>query len=449
MNFDADEGNLGTKGIRGLAAYIREGLSAVKVDLKSVFIEYIMLRINLQGTQSLHVGLVYRNRQNIQDHLSTSNLCSFLHEVCDLHAARLVIAGDFNIKEIDWSRSISLEGPSHYSQNFLSCTQECCLHQHVRNPTRFRPGDSPSTLDLIFSSEEQIVQEVKLMAPLGHSDHSCLSFSVSVQEAYMSPSSYVVRRNLRRGDFNKLREILGGTDWDLLYSEEVEDHWRAIADKINQATEESIPLGQRKKMKNLFMNKEGKQLRKKKTKAYAEYAKAKTESAWKKYTKARNKLRKWTRASRSKYEANVVNNAKEKPKMLWKYINSRLKVRSQIEDLQREDGSFAQTSSDKAEELNRFFATIFTEEDLTQVPELEDRSDGASVSTVEFDTKDIETRLKRLNPSKSPGPDGITSQSPEGSSPTSKSSLQEIISVINGAGNSAKGLEGWPHISNI
>ena len=301
---------------------------------------------------------------------------------------------------------MSLESPSHFSQQFLSCTQECYLHQHVTSPTRFRPGDAPSTLDLIFSSEEGIVQDVFHMAPLGHSDHSCLLFTVSVQKLITPPSS-IIRRDVNKGDYNKLRVAIGEADWSMLESCDVESHWRAIVTKVNQVTEECLPLKPKKKMKNLYMNREGVRLRRKKSKAYAEYSRSENEEAWKKYTKIRNKLRKWTRMSRSKFEAKIVDNAKHEPKLLWKYVNSRLKSRAQIEDLLREDGSFARTSLEKAEELNRFFATIFTDENKLQVPELEDRSDGVHISTVNFDAEDIEERLKHLNPSKSPGPDGI------------------------------------------
>ena len=58
--------------------------------------------------------------------------------------------------------------------------------------------------------------------------------------------------------------------------------------------------------------------------------------------------------NRNKFEAKVADNAKCKPKMLSTFVNTRLKSRTQIEDLPREDVSFARTSLEKAEELNKF-----------------------------------------------------------------------------------------------
>ena len=281
----------------------------------------IMPQVKLQGLRFLHVGLVYRNRQDIQDQLSTSNLCDLFQEAVEMQATRLVIVGDFNLREMDWNHGISLESASHFSQQFLACTQENYLDQHVTAPTRFRPGNTPSLLDLIFSNEEGIVNDAR--APLGHSNHSCLSFEVEVEDMNVPSASKVSYRNINRGDYIKLKEVMDGIDWSQLACDDVEEHWKNISAKIHQATEDCLPLVSRKKMKNLFMNREGIQLRRKKNKAYAEYTRSKSEDAWKKYSKIRNKLRKWTRVNRRKFEANLIKNVKCKPKMLWEYINLR------------------------------------------------------------------------------------------------------------------------------
>ena len=53
---------------------------------------------------------------------------------------------------------------------FINSIQEClsCLYQHVTKPTRCRGVDRPSTIDLIFTEEENQIANFR--------DHSVLSF---------------------------------------------------------------------------------------------------------------------------------------------------------------------------------------------------------------------------------------------------------------------------------
>ena len=59
-----------------------------------------------------------------------------------------------------------------------------------------------------------------------------------------------------------------------------------------------------------------------------------------------------------------------------------------------------------AEELNSYFASVFTVEDTSGVPELQ-VSQGAQVSVVAITKEKVLGKLKGLKVDKSPGPDGI------------------------------------------
>ena len=64
---------------------------------------------------------------------------------------------DFNVPEIDWDNTYSSEPEWHHSHMLLSCIQDCFLTQHVCNPTRFRPGQVPSILNLLLTNEEDMI----------------------------------------------------------------------------------------------------------------------------------------------------------------------------------------------------------------------------------------------------------------------------------------------------
>ena len=60
-------------------------------------------------------------------------------------------------------------------------------------------------------------------------------------------------------------------------------------------------------------------------------------------------------------------NVKRKPKLFWKCAKSRLKTRQSIPTLNN-NGSNATLAKDKAEMLINFFTSVFTIEDLQNIP---------------------------------------------------------------------------------
>ena len=408
-NFNPEDTNLGNSGTRGLAVYVKDSLSISPVKLNSTFKEYLVIEVSLAGADKLLLALIYRNRQGILDRESTENLCNLFHELEleDKNASHTIITGDFNLKEIDWKNNICHESPNHFCQVFLSCTQECFLHQHVLKPTRFRHGETPSTLDLIFSTEEAMVQDIKHLAPLGHSDHSCLIFHVMVSTPV--PITKAKRLNIRRGNYDELRNMLEQVNWDAVVNAgDVEDGWVGITTELNRATAECVPMVPMKLNKNLFMDSDLTHLRRRKNKLYAKYLRTREDETFRRFATLRNKLRKKTRELRRNHEVKLVQDFKENPKQMWRYINSRLKTRSSIEDLNCGDGTVARTDMAKAEELRSFFSSVFTVEDMQNMPDFTELVPlNLCIEDVTFTAFDIRKRLKNLNASKSPGPDGI------------------------------------------
>ena len=65
----------------------------------------------------------------------------------------LIIAGDFNYKNIDWCNEYA---EKEYLVDFINTLQDCFFYQHVTEPTRHRDNETSNLLDLILSSEEGI-----------------------------------------------------------------------------------------------------------------------------------------------------------------------------------------------------------------------------------------------------------------------------------------------------
>ena len=75
--------------------------------------------------------------------------------------------------------------------------------------------------------------------------------------------------------------------------------------------------------------------------------------------------------------------------------------------MSRPDGSLASDDEEKAVLLNNFFSSVFTRENLSNIPTFPDRDFASTLTTINFDTAKILKVLQSLDQSKSPGPDGI------------------------------------------
>ena len=136
------------------------------------------------------------------------------------------------------------------------------------------------------------------------------------------------------------------------------------------------------------------------------YTLSKTDHHYKAFKEARNKLRRLTRNLRIHHEQHIVSNIKRNPKSFWRYINSHMKSRSGIDSIRRPDGSTAIPDQEKAELLNSYFASIFTDDNLTSFPSIESEVSVPKLEDIIITTSIVFDELNKLKTDKSPGPEG-------------------------------------------
>ena len=110
----------------------------------------------------------------------------------------LLICGDFNYREINWSTD---HAPTQYQNDFIETLHDCQLHQSVTEPTRYRENQELSLLDLVISYDETIVRDLEYHPPLGESDHLCLTFTAfsKTTTSYFRPVP-----DVRKTDYQKV-----------------------------------------------------------------------------------------------------------------------------------------------------------------------------------------------------------------------------------------------------
>ena len=115
-----------------------------------------------------------------------------------------IIMGDFNHGHIQWN---SLESTGIEDQQFLCLIQDSFLTQHVLEPTR-----GENVLDIVLSSQKELVDNVKIIEPLGNSDHNQIHFDINVKSESKNKKTY--KRNFHKGNYKDMRKYLAQLDWN-------------------------------------------------------------------------------------------------------------------------------------------------------------------------------------------------------------------------------------------
>ena len=227
---------------------------------------------------------------------------------------------------------------------------------------------------------------------------------IQSQHEELTPPS----RNIFKTNFDAVREELSRHNWSVELNSDFESDYKTFFDLLDSLVKKHSPLRSKKKSnKNIYMISDATRLKNKKLRLWKRYVVNRTKDDRDNYMRCKNNLRALTRSLRKDFENDLARNAKEKPKLFWKYANSRLKTRSQITSLKKPDTSYAATEKGKADTLNDYFASVFTEEDLSDIPSVPHMHCNETIGDIYITPEMVRTKLEQLNPNKSPGHDNI------------------------------------------
>ena len=394
---------------RGVLIYTATYLKATPCDFSSDFDESIWVGVKLRNKDSLVIGCVYRSPNS--DMRNTVELMTNLTNICERNQfTHVLICGDFNLPDIDWVHELSPPNPNSTSYLFVECLPDCFLTQHVMQPTHKRGDQQANILDLILTNEGNMIEDLLYEAPLGKSHHCSLVFKFRCYAEYKS--SNVKTFKYAKGDYDKLRALIRECDMSVVEDMPMEEGWRYLEDNITTAMNKSIPKSNRnegphnRSNRPMWMNNTALVKVKSKNEAYKCYRNTMDVKEYEKYAKARNQARWECRKAKKIFERTLAKEAKRNPKAIFSYVNSKLKTKTGIADLDIETGK-ATTDSEKAEALNEFFSDTFTEEDTSNIPSFHTEDIRKPLEELKIAEEKVKERLESLNPHKSPGQDGL------------------------------------------
>ena len=140
------------------------------------------------------------------------------------------------------------------------------------------------------------------------------------------------------------------------------------------------------------------------------YRRTRKEEDYAKYKEALNAATTEIRQSKRSYEQKLACNIKNDSKSFYAYVRSKQNVQDKVGPLEDSAGNIISQGFLMAEDLNGYFSSVFTKEDISSLPVADAKFQGAKsdylgplVVTPELVAK----KIKAMKDNKSPGVDGI------------------------------------------
>ncbi len=129
------------------------------------------------------------------------------------------------------------------SNKLLTAADEEFLHQAETSPTRYRTGQLPSILDLVFSKNSSSIQPINHLAPLGKSDHAILQVNFAASDL---PPENISKHKWRyyKTNIQGLLCAANGIDWaSISQLAHVNAQWYHIKKSILLLQDRFVPFG--------------------------------------------------------------------------------------------------------------------------------------------------------------------------------------------------------------
>jgi len=381
----------------GVLLYVSNELRCVAVEKLNAFkCESMWIELDDDSRANVIVGVCYKS-PIVSEHELKEMFSAIRHAA----KSRCLIVGDFNYPNIDWD---SWEC-SKDDDEFVDLIQDNFLFQHVRVATR-----GNNILDLVFSNEVSMVEDLKVLEHFSTSDHNMLEFQCVLKTG--SCDALVYNYNFNKGDYNAIISALNEINWDTVFdSKGTLACYEYFNDRIYELIVRYVPQKKRKtKQKCLWLNTRVKKAIRKRNKKWKLYNATKRDIDYRKYKECRNLVVKELRKARNVFERKLVEDVKNNPKSFYRYVRTKTKSKDRVGPLKDPAGNLIEDDNIMCDTLNNFFASVFTQENTDTVPEVGSVFNGDSsqlLCTVDITSEVVFDKIIKLKDGKAPGDDGI------------------------------------------
>ena len=373
----------------GILVYVRKGICAWKEEVEGDFCQCVSIKIKGRN-EDIGIYVVYRSPNSAI--ANDEKLCTLINNL----RGKFLLVGDFNYPGIRWMTG----GSDAKSRAFHETLVEKGLTQHVDVPTHI----SGNILDLLISSDDDMVQCVQVEGRLGKSDHEMILATIGIPPCKGKKTEY--SRDFRKARFIEMRGCARGVDWvGQFYGKSLEENWTFLKDFLSEMVEVYVPLKRNRSGRApAWIDSEVKQAVREKKKAWDRWKKTRKEEEKTNYKKWEIKVKKLVKNRKNTLERQIARDCKSNPKRFYSFINSARRSRSSVGPL-ISDGVLVVDSREQADVFNKHYSSVFTTSNRA-APDIPFHG-SQKIEDIAITEGSIIDAIDQLKEFSAPGPDGI------------------------------------------
>jgi hypothetical protein len=375
------------------------------VPVKFTGLEIIAIDV-IGRIDKFRIACAYRaknqNENREQEQKQITLLGELVSLLCDVDYS-FVLCGDLNLPDLCWQSSSVLSSSNNRVVHdiFLDACLENGLNQYVLEPTQ---KTANNILDVVLYNNDVSVFNVEVTEPFSaECDHLGVAFNLNFEPSREKKKARKYR-NFKKGNYEAINEYLMNVDFAAIIraSDSVDALYRNIIDVQNYCIETWVPLSEFRPHKVEYPD-HIKRLRARKRRLHK--LSKRTPIGKDLYKKCAKVYDESVRDYRDLKEDEVVRAGSVRG--FYDFVNAKLKSNSDIPPLRRDCGSFTDSPKEKAEIMNKFFASVLTVDD-NACPSFDRKvPDHVGINTVQFPVEIVMKKLKKLPSKLSKTPDKI------------------------------------------
>ena len=381
---------------RGVTIYVQDRLKSEIFEINTNFNDNIWVSIELPYNNKLLIGGIYRSPNSPL--INNVELVQLFDQLAPLRNTNIIIMGDFNYKEVNWIQGTVNTRPNHPAFQLYNKINDSFLEQLILEPTRHRRGQTSNILDWVLTNYPEKTDNLQILAPLGQKgDHNVITFDYEVPKGHCQTNNSFLCYS--KGDYGKINKELSETNWDsILDANDIERSWQTFQDRVNALTKRNVPeKGKQRNKKQPWVDKEVREALREKNRAWKSYRANKTTELWQSFTKVRNRTNRIIRSKKATYENDLAQEIKRNPKKFWRYLNIKRNSNRELPVMYDEGQKAFNTDLEKANQFNKYFSEVYTNENLQQSPNLTGRAGQNKLENIYVTRELVNKELNKIN----------------------------------------------------